>query len=94
MLSHSPFTDNRLGSCLRLLGHADAILLTGDAVYALQPGSEPLRQLAERQLATRLFALEEDLLARAIDPAGSAQAIDYSGFVELSIRFDKVNSWL
>ncbi|MNE67108.1 DsrH like protein [compost metagenome] len=63
-------------------------------MYALQPGSEPLRQLAERQLATRLFALEEDLLARAIDPAGSAQAIDYSGFVELSIRFDKVNSWL
>ncbi|WP_166361957.1 sulfurtransferase complex subunit TusB [Pseudomonas akapageensis] len=94
VLSHSPFGDNRLASCLRLLGNADAVLLTGDAVYALQPGSEPRRQLSERRLATRLFALEEDLQARAIDPAGLALAIDYPAFVELSIRFDKVNSWL
>ncbi|UVJ42082.1 sulfurtransferase complex subunit TusB [Pseudomonas sp. LS1212] len=94
VLSHSPFSDNRLGSCLRLLGDEDAILLTGDAVYALQPGSAPLRQLTERNLAARLFALEEDLQARAIDPTGVARTVDYPAFVELSIRYDKVNSWL
>ncbi|NBA96805.1 sulfurtransferase complex subunit TusB [Pseudomonas sp. R5(2019)] len=90
VLSHSPFGDNRLDSCLRLLGNADAILLTGDAVYALQPGSEPQRKL--NHLGARLFALQEDLQARNI--SSDAQQIDYPGFVELSIRFDKVNSWL
>ena len=35
ILSHSPFADSRLASCLRLLGAQDALLLCGDAVYAL-----------------------------------------------------------
>ena len=35
VLSHSPFTDTRLSSCLRLLGSADGLLLCGDAAYAL-----------------------------------------------------------
>ncbi|WP_277419150.1 DsrH/TusB family sulfur relay protein, partial [Pseudomonas viridiflava] len=39
VLSHSPFTDNRLDSCLRLLGDNDGILLCGDATYALTPSS-------------------------------------------------------
>ena len=39
VLSHSPFTDSRLSSCLRILGSQDALLLCGDAVYALQDGS-------------------------------------------------------
>ncbi|WP_413770140.1 DsrH/TusB family sulfur metabolism protein, partial [Vibrio vulnificus] len=41
VLSHSPFGDNRLTSCLRVLGDQDALLLCGDATYALQPGSPP-----------------------------------------------------
>jgi tRNA 2-thiouridine synthesizing protein B len=32
VLSHSPFTDSRLSSCLRILGSQDALLLCGDAV--------------------------------------------------------------
>ncbi len=32
LLSHSPFTDNRLSSCLQLLSLHDAVLLSGDAV--------------------------------------------------------------
>lgn len=39
LLAHSPFTDSRLSSCLSLLGSHDGLLLTGDAVYALQPGT-------------------------------------------------------
>ncbi|MBS7676314.1 hypothetical protein KIN13_23260, partial [Vibrio cholerae] len=30
VVSHSPFTDSRLDSCLRLCGAEDAILLCGD----------------------------------------------------------------
>ncbi|MBF8720236.1 sulfurtransferase complex subunit TusB [Pseudomonas guariconensis] len=93
VINHSPFGDNRLNSCLRLLGADDALLLCGDAVYALRPGSEPLRKLQAAGLQGRLFALAEDLQARAIDST-LAQTVDYPAFVELSLHHDKVNSWL
>lgn len=94
MLSHSPFSDSRLSSCLRLLGPNDALLLCGDAVYALQPGSVQRQALELMPNSIGLFALDEDLNARAIDAPQRLQSVDYAGFVGLSCRFDKVNSWL
>ncbi|KPG96890.1 sulfurtransferase complex subunit TusB [Pseudomonas sp. MYb2] len=92
VLSHSPFGDDRLSSCLRLVGSADALLLSGDAVYALQPGTAPFSALQTRQI--KLFVLAEDAQARAIEVPEWAEVIDYPAFVELSIHHDKVNSWL
>lgn len=94
VISHSPFGDNRLSSCLRLLGSKDGLLLCGDAVYALQAASAPLASLHASNLQGRLFALEEDLQARAINTDDGVQAIDYPGFVALSLGYDKVNTWL
>ncbi|WP_095124504.1 sulfurtransferase complex subunit TusB [Pseudomonas sp. Irchel s3a12] len=92
VLSHSPFGDDRLTSCLRLIGSADAVLLSGDAVYALQPGTAPFTAMQSRQI--KLLVLAEDAQARAIEVPDWAEAIDYPAFVELSIHHDKVNSWL
>jgi tRNA 2-thiouridine synthesizing protein B len=92
VLSHSPFGDDRLTSCLRVIGANDALLLTGDAVYALQPGTGPCDALNARH--PTLFVLAEDARARALDIPDTAKAIDYPAFVELSIHYDKVNSWL
>ncbi|QTD31338.1 sulfurtransferase complex subunit TusB [Pseudomonas fluorescens] len=92
VLSHSPFGDERLTSCLRLLGSADALLLSGDAAYALQPGTAPFSALESRKV--KLFVLAEDAQARAVLVPDWAEAIDYPAFVELSIHHDKVNSWL
>ncbi|WP_456022680.1 sulfurtransferase complex subunit TusB [Pseudomonas protegens] len=92
VLSHSPFGDDRLTSCLRLIGSADALLLSGDAVYALQAGTAPFSALQSRQI--KLFVLAEDAQARAIAVPDWVEAIDYPVFVELSIHHDKVNSWL
>lgn len=94
LLSHSPFGDARLDSCLLLLAAEDAILLSGDAVYALAAGSAPRLRL--EALGNPLFALDEDLQARGLHDAlpGNAQAVDYPAFVELCIRYDKVNAWL
>lgn len=91
VISHSPFGDDRLASCLRLLGPEDGLLLCGDAVYALNPGTATIAGLTT--LGPRLYALEEDLLARAIADS-PASAVDYPGFVALSLDYDKVNSWL
>jgi tRNA 2-thiouridine synthesizing protein B len=92
VLSHSPFGDDRLTSCLRVIGAADALLLSGDAAYALQPGTAPFSTLKDRNL--KLFVLAEDAQARALVVPDWASAIDYPAFVELSIDYDKVNSWL
>lgn len=94
VLSHSPFTDSRLSSCLRLLGNQDGLLLCGDAVYALQPGSAQQQALELMPASIELYALDEDLQARGLTAPSRAKPVDYSGFVELSCRFSKVNSWL
>ncbi|MCE1113732.1 MULTISPECIES: sulfurtransferase complex subunit TusB [Pseudomonas] len=93
VIAHSPFADERLASCLRLLGPQDAVLLCGDATYALKTGSEPLRALQAANLQDRLFALDEDLHARALS-SPLAKAVDYPAFIELTLHYDKVNSWL
>lgn len=90
LLSHSPFDDHRLSSCLRLLGTDDALMLTGDAVYALLPDSTWATQLQGLQV----FALSEDLAARGIQPTPQAKPLDYPGFVQCCLDFDKVNSWV
>ncbi len=94
LLSHSPFSDSRLTSCLRLLGPGDALLLTGDAVYALQPDTAQLQALELMPPGIALYALEEDLQARALSAPTRANAIDYPAFVELCGQYAKVNSWL
>ena len=90
VVSHSPFSDTRLGSCLRLLGSEDALLLCGDGVYALQLQGSALTSLEERTV----FILEEDLQVRNLKCPTWATGVDYPAFVELSIRYDKVNTWL
>ncbi|EJM92311.1 sulfur relay protein TusB/DsrH [Pseudomonas sp. GM74] len=92
VLSHSPFGDERLTSCLRVIGANDGLLLSGDAAYALQPGTAPFTTLSARGL--KLFVLAEDAQARALAVPDWAKAIDYPAFVELSIHYDKVNCWL
>lgn len=94
VLSHSPFTDGRLKSCLRVLGVADGLLLCGDAVHALQAGSAAWQILSEVAQNGRLYMLDEDARARAINPIEQVQRLDYAAFVQLSIDFDKVNTWL
>ncbi|MBA1189392.1 sulfurtransferase complex subunit TusB [Pseudomonas entomophila] len=93
VIAHSPFGDERLSSCLRLLGAEDALLLCGEAVQALRSGTAPCTLLRDAGLQGRLFALAEDLDARDV-VSELAQRLDYPGFVDLTLRHDKVNTWL
>lgn len=94
LLSRSPFADASGASCLRLLGPNDGLLLSGDAVYALQPGSRPFETLSQLPANQPVFALAEDLEARGIATPEFVQAVDYAAFVELTLRFERTNSWL
>lgn len=95
LLSHSPFSDSRLSSCLHLLTGGDALLLCGDAVYALQDGTAQRHALELMPESIALFALEEDVAARGMNSLPQRlQQVDYTGFVELCCRYDRTNSWL
>lgn len=94
VLSHSPFTDSRLSTCLRLLGSQDALLLCGDAVYALQPGCAQRHALELMADSIALYALDEDVQARGLELPTRLTLVDYPGFVALSCQYDKVNTWL
>lgn len=94
VLSHSPFTDSRLSSCLRILGRQDALLLCGDAVYALQAGSAQRQALELMPESIVLYALDEDVQTRGLAYPTRLTLVDYPGFVALSCQYDKVNTWL
>lgn len=92
VLSYTPFTDSRFASCLSVLATGDSVLLTGDAVYALQPNSAPYTNIAA--LPHPVFVLHEDVIARGLSVPAGIEPIDYPRFVELSLLHAKVNSWL
>jgi tRNA 2-thiouridine synthesizing protein B len=95
MLSHSPFSDSRLSNCLPLLAPGDGLLLCGDAVYALLPGSTQRQALERLPENIALLALEEDLQARAIDTLPvRTQRLDYPAVVDATLAYGRVNSWL
>ncbi|TDV61298.1 sulfurtransferase complex subunit TusB [Pseudomonas sp. LP_7_YM] len=94
VLSHSPFADSRLSSCLRLLGSQDAVLLCGDATYALTASTAARQTLDTQADHLKLFVLAEDLKARNLTLPHWVGSVDYTGFVELSVHYDKVNTWL
>jgi len=94
VLSHSPFADSRLNSCLRLLGGEDAILLCGDATYALTASTAARQTLEAKAASLKLFILDEDAKARNLTLPEWVKSVDYPGFVALSVQYDKVNTWL
>ncbi len=79
--------------CLSLAGSGDAILLMGDGVYCALPGSEVAGRLEAAGIAVHV--LDEDAAARGVLPLlrGPFTAVDMAGFVELTERFTRSQSW-
>ena len=100
LINKSPANSSALNDCLSLLEHGDnnssAILLIEDAVYFAQKRSDyaDLHEKVER-LELSCYLLKEDLLVRALDSeaAEGFLIVDYEGFVQLSIDYNKVQSW-
>lgn len=92
VVSSSPFTDSHLSSCLRTLGPDDGVLLCGEAVQGLRAGSAWAQRLQQVPSA-QLYALSEDCLARGLSEVAATQ-VDYPAFVELSLAYQRVNTWM
>ncbi|QAX81800.1 sulfurtransferase complex subunit TusB [Candidatus Pseudomonas adelgestsugas] len=87
VVSYSPFTNSCLASCLRVCSAENAILLCGDGTYGLYNATLQTH-------GVKVFVLAEDIQARNLLLPDWAYDVDYPGFVQLSIDYDKVNIWL
>ena len=79
--------------CLRMATSDDALLLTGDGVYASIKNTSACNLLVES--GAELYILETDARAAGIQPKVCAQVtlIDYDDFVGLSERFARQLAW-
>ncbi len=94
ILSASPFAGSCLEECARVIAADDALLLSGDGVYAaLGEAADVLHAL--RAAGVAIFALAEDCAARGIDARLPACVItiDYGGFVDLAVAHPRTVSW-
>lgn len=96
ILRHSPHQDQRLASCLRVLGAEQSLLLIEDAVYALLPGSRLATSLKLLPGSVGLYAMGDDLHARGLaldDLPARVQLTDHAGMVQLCCEHERVISW-
>lgn len=96
IVRHSPHTDNRFATCLRVLASGQGMLLIEDAVYALLPDAVRSNQISLLPAAVKLYVLEADLMARGLaldDIPTRVQLIDYPGMVAICASYPKVISW-
>jgi len=79
--------------CLKSIASGDALLLTGDGVYAAIEKT-PAGELICASDAG-LYVLEDDAIARGISLNLVSQAtfINYDGFVALSERYTRQVAW-
>ncbi len=92
-VNKSPLNSACLSHCLATVDSGDAILLIEDGVYAADRHQQQLFETLPP--AVELFALEADVAARGLTGrlAESVRLIDDGGFVDLSIRYEKMQSW-
>ena len=92
-INKSPHSNNILDDCLRFCSEGDAILFIEDGVYAAQPQTKAYRTI-EQHPHVNFFALKPDIEARGITQSSlTITYIDDKSFVELTVQYQKVQSW-
>ncbi|MFA6014326.1 MAG: sulfurtransferase complex subunit TusB [Gallionellaceae bacterium] len=95
IINKSPLSSSTLESCLRIASSGD-ILLTEDAVYAATTGNAFEGKLREAMSRLKVYVLQPDLEARGLADRliEGVSAVDYGGFVDLTISNNATQSWL
>ncbi|MGU9977784.1 MAG: sulfurtransferase complex subunit TusB [Candidatus Oxydemutatoraceae bacterium WSBS_2016_MAG_OTU14] len=96
-INKSPFERDSAKTCLRLSQKDSGVLFIEDGVLAAIAGSEFEKELETKKDNLRFYVLVPDLKARgfSIDNLKPGiEAVDYDGFVDLTIEYDHVHAWL
>ena len=97
VVNKSPFERNSLESCIRLATKGSALIMIEDGVYGATQGTKVADMVSNAKNDLAIYVLGSDLKARGIDEGrllDGVKVVDYSGFVNLTVENDKVQSWL
>ena len=96
-VNKSPFERDSLSSCVRLATKGCAILLLEDGVFGAMAGTDHSDMVKGAMADATVYVLGPDLAARGMSEdriIDGVQVVDYSGFVDLTTKFDTCQSWL
>ena len=95
IINKSPLENGALDNCLRVAQGGD-ILLIEDAVYAATKGNAFESKLGEATKRFKIYVLQPDLDARGMGDrmVAGVTAVDYGGFVDLTVNNKNCQSWL
>jgi tRNA 2-thiouridine synthesizing protein B len=95
IVNKSPFERQALENCLGVATKGSAILLIEDGVYAALKNTPSGEKLDASSKDLKIFVLGPDLAARGVDQViDGAEVVDYGGFVDLTVEYSPVQSWL
>lgn len=95
IVNKSPLMNSALETCLNVATGGE-VLLIEDAVYAATVGSTFEPRLRDALVKFKVYVLQPDLDARGMGDklVAGVTAVDYSGFVDLTINNNSCQSWL
>ena len=95
IVNKSPLTSSALENCLSIAASGE-VLLIEDAVYAAAAGNASEAKLREAMGRLKVYVLQPDLEARGMGDRliAGVTAVDYGGFVNLTISNNTCQSWL
>jgi tRNA 2-thiouridine synthesizing protein B len=96
-VNKSPFEKNTLDSCISLAKPGSSVLLIEDGVIGAMNGTAHSQKISDAMDKISFYVLGPDLKARGLSESNvvdGIKVIDYSGFVDLTVDHDTVQSWL
>jgi tRNA 2-thiouridine synthesizing protein B len=96
-VNKSPFERRTLDSCLRHAVKGAGILLLEDGVYAAVNGTVVTEKVKSALSDHKVYVLGPDVEARGLNEDNlieGLEVVDYGGFVDLVVEYEKVQSWL
>ncbi len=96
MILHTINKNNEaLHRCLSLIGNKDAVLLIEDGVYAALTSKKNQAVWDALSPGVKTYVMADDLAVRGISDKMLPffGCVDWSGFVSLSLEYEKVISW-
>jgi tRNA 2-thiouridine synthesizing protein B len=95
IINKSPLVNSTLADCLRAATGGE-ILMIEDAVYAATKGNAFEPKLNEAMKRSKVYVLQPDLDARGVGDriVAGVTAVDYGGFVDLTVNNKNCQSWL
>jgi len=95
-VNKSPFEKSSASSCIAHASEGSAVLFYEDGVYAADKRTR-FASSVTGAAGVKFYVLGPDLKARGVGEdllIDGVEVIDYAGFVDLAVEYDKVAAWV